>query len=54
MAHGGTNSTVIAHLLGVEKEPWDWHRFAMGHAVGGGAPNSAHRRCRHLVSHCPR
>lgn len=32
VAHGGTNSTVVAHLLGVEKEPWDWYRFAMGHA----------------------
>ena len=32
VAHGGTNSTLVAHLLGVEKEPWDWHRFAMGHA----------------------
>ena len=32
VAHGGTNSTLIAHLLGVQKEPWDWHRFAMGHA----------------------
>jgi broad specificity phosphatase PhoE len=32
VAHGGTNSTVVAHLLGVEKEPWDWYRFVMGHA----------------------
>lgn len=32
VAHGGTNSTLVAHLLGVEKEPWDWHRFVMGHA----------------------
>ncbi len=32
VAHGGTNSTLIAHLIGVEKEPWDWYRFAMGHA----------------------
>lgn len=32
VAHGGTNSTVVAHLLGVEKEPWDWERFHMGHA----------------------
>jgi probable phosphoglycerate mutase len=32
VAHGGTNSTIVAHLLNVEKEPWDWVRFAMGHA----------------------
>jgi broad specificity phosphatase PhoE len=32
VAHAGTNSTVVAHLLGVEKEPWDWERFRMGHA----------------------
>lgn len=32
VAHAGTNSAVIAHLLGVEREPWEWERFAMGHA----------------------
>ncbi len=32
VAHGGTNSTLVAHLLGVDKEPWDWERFRMGHA----------------------
>lgn len=32
VAHGGTNSTLVAHLIGAEKEPWDWYRFAMGHA----------------------
>lgn len=32
VAHGGTNSTVIAHLLGLSPEPWEWERFAMGHA----------------------
>lgn len=32
VAHGGTNSTLVAHLLAVEKEPWDWLRFQMGHA----------------------
>ncbi len=32
VAHGGTNSTIIAHLLGTAPEPWDWDRFAMGHA----------------------
>lgn len=31
VAHGGTNSTIVAHLLNVAKEPWDWVRFAMGH-----------------------
>jgi broad specificity phosphatase PhoE len=32
VAHGGTNSTIIAHLLGAAPEPWEWDRFAMGHA----------------------
>lgn len=32
VAHGGTNSVIITHLLGVSHEPWDWVRFTMGHA----------------------
>lgn len=32
VAHAGTNSTIVAHLLGVAPQPWDWDRFAMGHA----------------------
>ena len=32
VAHAGTNSTIIGHLLGVEPEPWEWDRFALGHA----------------------
>lgn len=32
VAHAGTNSTIVAHLLGVEAEPWEWLRFTMGHA----------------------
>ncbi|MCU1355618.1 MAG: Alpha-ribazole-5-phosphate phosphatase [Acidimicrobiales bacterium] len=32
VAHGGTNSTIVAHLLGVQPEPWEWDRFTMGHA----------------------
>jgi len=32
VAHGGTNSTIIAHLLGVPPQPWEWDRFSMGHA----------------------
>jgi len=32
VAHAGTNSTIIAHLMGVSPEPWEWDRFAMGHA----------------------
>lgn len=32
VAHAGTNSTVVAHLLDVAHQPWDWDRFAMGHA----------------------
>lgn len=32
VAHAGTNSTIVAHLLDVAHQPWDWDRFAMGHA----------------------
>ncbi len=32
VAHGGTNSMIIAHLLGAPPEPWEWERFCMGHA----------------------
>lgn len=32
VAHGGTNSMIIAYLLGAEPEPWEWERFTMGHA----------------------
>ncbi len=32
VAHGGTNGSIIAHLLGVPPEPREWNRFAMGHA----------------------
>jgi len=45
VAHAGTNSVVIGHLLGVAPEPWEWERFASDHAsisrllttrIGGG------------------
>lgn len=32
VAHAGTNSVVLAHLLGIEPEPWEWERFASSHA----------------------
>lgn len=32
VAHAGTNSVVLAHLLGVEPEPWEWERFSSSHA----------------------
>lgn len=32
VAHGGTNSTIVAHLLGIAPEPWEYDRFRMGHA----------------------
>jgi probable phosphoglycerate mutase len=32
VAHGGTNSMIVAHLIGVPAEPWEWERFTMGHA----------------------
>lgn len=32
VAHAGTNSVILAHLLGIEPEPWEWERFASSHA----------------------
>ncbi|MCC5949267.1 MAG: histidine phosphatase family protein [Nitriliruptoraceae bacterium] len=32
VAHAGTNSVVLGHLLGLEPEPWEWERFALDHA----------------------
>ena len=32
VAHAGTNSVVICHLLGLEPTPWEWDRFVIGHA----------------------
>lgn len=31
VAHAGTNSVVICHLLGLEATPWEWDRFVIGH-----------------------
>jgi broad specificity phosphatase PhoE len=45
IAHAGTNSVVLGHLLGLDPEPWEWERFASHHAsvtvlrsvaIGGG------------------
>ena len=27
VAHGGTNSVVLTHLLGIPPVPWEWLRF---------------------------
>lgn len=32
VAHAGTNSVLICHLLGVDPTPWEWDRFVIGHA----------------------
>ncbi len=32
VAHAGTNSVVLSHLLGVAPVPWEWDRFRIGHA----------------------
>jgi len=32
IAHSGTNSVVLGHLLGLDPEPWEWERFDSGHA----------------------
>ncbi len=31
VAHAGTNSVILGHLLGLEPEPWEWERFASDH-----------------------
>ncbi len=31
VAHAGTNSVTICHLLGLEPTPWEWERFVLGH-----------------------
>ena len=32
VAHAGTNSVLICHLLGLVTVPWEWERFVIGHA----------------------
>lgn len=32
VAHAGTNSVVLGHLLGLRPMPWEWERFASNHA----------------------
>lgn len=32
VAHAGTNSVFMCHLLGLQPTPWEWDRFVMGHA----------------------
>ncbi|MEY3033484.1 MAG: hypothetical protein RLZ86_106 [Actinomycetota bacterium] len=32
VAHAGTNSVLIGHLLGLNTTPWEWERFVLGHA----------------------
>ena len=32
VAHAGTNSVTICHLLGLEPTPWEWDRFVLGHS----------------------
>lgn len=31
IAHAGTNSVLIGHLLGLPPTPWEWERFVLGH-----------------------
>ena len=33
VAHAGTNSVIICHLLGLEPTPWEWDRFYIGHGT---------------------
>jgi 2,3-bisphosphoglycerate-dependent phosphoglycerate mutase len=32
VAHAGTNTVAISHLLGLTAVPWEWDRFRLGHA----------------------
>lgn len=32
VAHAGTNSVTICHLLGLPATPWEWERFVLHHA----------------------
>ncbi len=32
VAHAGTNSVSIGHMLGLTPTPWEWDRFVLGHA----------------------
>lgn len=32
VAHAGTNSVTMCHLLGLEPTPWEWERFVLQHA----------------------
>jgi len=32
IAHAGTNTIVICHLLGLEPTPWEWDRMVLRHA----------------------
>jgi len=52
VAHAGTNSVALGHLLGIPPVPWEWERFVSYHAsvstlepveVGGARAFSLHR-----------
>ncbi len=32
VAHAGTNSVLLGHLLGLPPQPWEWERFSSAHA----------------------
>ncbi|MCB1246866.1 MAG: histidine phosphatase family protein [Acidimicrobiia bacterium] len=32
VAHGGTNSVCLTHLLGITPSPWEWEKFVLFHA----------------------
>lgn len=33
VAHNGTNSVILSHLLGIDPQPWEWERFSSNHAA---------------------
>ncbi len=32
VAHAGTSSVALCHMLGLQPTPWEWERFVIGHA----------------------
>lgn len=32
VAHGGTNSVCLTHLMGIPPSPWEWEKFVLFHA----------------------
>ena len=51
IAHAGTNTIVICHLLGLPPTPWEWERMVLRHALDQPARGDPRRRRLHLQPH---